>query len=464
MIEISEGANENKSNKNKANAYLRIEEDFLLVVSYFDLVVGPKILYCGNDLKNFKKIEIRNIMDVVESGTFIFAIEEYRTLNHVFNVESQLTRGGKDTIMVSFIIKNAIIENSFRYLESKATILQEFGSEIKKIKELPQILREKHKPDDILQLFSVEGRKRFLNLYKKYQKELYIDFKINLFTNIKANCPFCNKVSYLQIPLRVLDHDHRKANILVPKYRVCEHSFMLLIDRYFKVRSYQKIDYKVLSETKRYLNPHNIDVFHLKLDIKPEILIAAIEAIFHNKKVLFVLERDSQLKGILINFFNYVFQDTFNFNVMIKKNDYYSKNKHIFEDFIVFKVMKGEICLNDANFARKYKLEREIVIQFYNETNSIIAINNLRDKIREFYIISKKICQLHDIMGKYRYLSRKRVIRYLENEFYVKIKKDYFDFLNEIVKKYFNKDIKWLHEYLAEKIENLWRSSSKRRL
>ena len=107
----------------------------------------------------------------------------------------------------------------------------------------------------------------------------------------------------------------------------------------------------------------------------------------------------------------------------------------------------------------KLKREKEIVSSFYNEVDSLSALINLRDKIREFYILSQKICECFEKKGKPQYFSRKSVIRDLENIYYIKIKKDYFFFLNKIVNYYFNVKIMWFQDYVADKIEEMWGNS-----
>ena len=52
-------------------------------------------------------------------------------------------------------------------------------------------------------------------------------------------------------------------------------------------------------------------------------------------------------------------------------------------------------------------------------------------------------------------------IGYSTKEFFIKIKKDYFNLLSNIVNDYYKVNIKWLHNYIAEKIENMWGKSKK---
>ena len=104
----------------------------------------------------------------------------------------------------------------------------------------------------------------------------------------------------------------------------------------------------------------------------------------------------------------------------------------------------------------KLKHEKDVISCFYDELDSLSSIINLRDKIREFYILSKRICDYFYKKGALQYFNRKDVIRELENAYYIKIKKEYFFFLNKIVKNYFNEQIMWLQDYIADKIEEMW--------
>lgn len=172
-----------------------------------------------------------------------------------------------------------------------------------------------------------------------------------------------------------------------------------------------------------------------------------------NEQVTLEIDDDKRLETAIRSFFNYIFSDTFKIQLNIKKNKNRGINNLKFENKLVLR--KNSIYKTQTS--SNYKFEKEIIYKFYNQTNSISALVNLRDKIREIFLLSQYIRDFYLNNGKNRILSRKRVIHHLENEYFIKIKKEYFNFLNLIINHYFKVRIKWLHDYIAERIEYMWR-------
>ena len=428
------------------------EMNSLLVLSYFDRIRGPSILYCEEYFEHF---ELRNVLDVLESGTFIFAFRNYQTVNHIFHLESEFARGGIETVMITFMIKNTEVEDVFRYLESKTAILEDFSRDIKKLEELPKILHGLSKLGDIFTIGSEEFREEFLKIYAAYHERLRPTFIKEIWKKIEVVCPICKSSKELDIPERIINRESFLTSVLIPEFRVCNHAFMQFINKDFEVRGYQKVDFKIKGlELKEKLKPHDIDVLNVKMNLKPEMLIQSINAFLFKKKLLLLISNNLELKKSLELFFRYLFQGSFKIDLSIQTRKEYKKNKNYYKDRVI--LGKKIIGASKDYLNNKLKREKEVISSFYKEADSLSSIINLRDKVREFYILSKKICQCFEKKGTPHYFNRKDVIRELENACYIKIKKEYFFFLNNIVKNYFNVHILWLQDYIADKIEEMW--------
>jgi len=428
------------------------DNNSLLVLSYFDRIRGPSILYCEESFEHF---ELRNVLDVLESGTFIFAFRNYQTVNHIFHLESDFARGGIETVMITFMIKNAEVEDVFRYLESKTPILEDFSRDIKELEELPKILHGLSKFGDIFSISSKKFREEFLKIYKAYHERLRPTFIKDTWRKIEVVCPICKSSKKLDIPERIINRESFLTSVLIPEFRVCNHAFMQFINKDFEVRGYQKVDFKIKGlELKEKLKPQDVDVFSVKMNLKPEILTHSINAFLFKKKILLLISNNLELKKSLELFFRYLFQGSFKIDLSIQTRKEYKKNKDNYKDHAI--LGKKIIGARKDDLNNKLKREKEVISCFYKEGDSLSSIINLRDKIREFYILSKKICECFKKKGTPQYLNRKDVIRELENAYYIKIKKDYFLFLNKIVKNYFNVQIMWLQDYIADKIEEMW--------
>jgi len=58
-------------------------------------------------------------------------------------------------------------------------------------------------------------------------------------------CPECKKGEKLQIPQQIINQSKQLTTVSIPAGVVCEHSFQAFIDKNFKVRGYQKVDFEL---------------------------------------------------------------------------------------------------------------------------------------------------------------------------------------------------------------------------
>ncbi len=161
----------------------------LLCISYFDEIIGPNLFYCNEVLTGASNLpDLGRILEFqTEVGTFIFAFRKYQTLNHIFYIDSEFARGGQVVLMISYIFKASYFKNEivdvFKYLESKKSVLEEYASELKKLRELPSLIKKikgKKKLGNPLELSSNDFRNEFLQLNKKYFKKLSPTFQIQI--------------------------------------------------------------------------------------------------------------------------------------------------------------------------------------------------------------------------------------------------------------------------------------------
>jgi hypothetical protein len=61
---------------------------------------------------------------------------------------------------------------------------------------------------------------------------------------IKFICPKCSASKQLEFPKSVVDKAKNLTTISIPKYLICEHSFQAFIDKNYKIRGYQSVDFE----------------------------------------------------------------------------------------------------------------------------------------------------------------------------------------------------------------------------
>lgn len=171
-----------------------MSQNQILCISYFDQVIGPNMLYCSEPLLGtIGAPDLGRILEFNdEEGTFIFAAHKYQTLNHIFYIDSQLARGGKDLLMITYMIKTAIFKDEivdvFKYLDSKTPILEDFADEMKELSELPSLLHLEKKistENSAINFADDKFKNAFLELFNKYLSELTPEYGLE--TPIKSN-------------------------------------------------------------------------------------------------------------------------------------------------------------------------------------------------------------------------------------------------------------------------------------
>jgi len=164
------------------------QEEFLCI-SYFDTIIGPTIFYCNEELsEEFDHPDLGRILDISDQeGTFIFAFRNYQTINHIFYIENENTRGRRLVLMITYMIRAEYFKNEitdvFKYLESKTPILEEYTLKLMELREFPMILNNhdnKYLLQNKITLGSKEFQNRFLDQYNSYFNRLSI--KTNSFT------------------------------------------------------------------------------------------------------------------------------------------------------------------------------------------------------------------------------------------------------------------------------------------
>ncbi len=63
-------------------------------------------------------------------------------------------------------------------------------------------------------------------------------------------CPICRANKSIPVPISIINQAKGLATISIPKNAICKHHFQAFIDKNFRVRGYQKVDYEFSHITK----------------------------------------------------------------------------------------------------------------------------------------------------------------------------------------------------------------------
>ncbi len=65
-----------------------------------------------------------------------------------------------------------------------------------------------------------------------------------IYQKILVECPTCQAKKVLKIPPKIINQAKQLTTISVPSGTACEHGFQAFLDKNFKVRGYQKVDFE----------------------------------------------------------------------------------------------------------------------------------------------------------------------------------------------------------------------------
>jgi hypothetical protein len=68
-----------------------------------------------------------------------------------------------------------------------------------------------------------------------------------LFETILIVCPKCKQKKQLSVPTKIINQSKQLTTVSIPVNLCCEHSFQAFIDKNFKVRGYQQVDFEFSS-------------------------------------------------------------------------------------------------------------------------------------------------------------------------------------------------------------------------
>jgi len=82
--------------------------------------------------------------------------------------------------------------------------------------------------------------------------------------NINIICPICKSEKQLDIPESIINQAKQLTTVSIQKGMLCNHHFQAFIDKNFKVRGYQKIDFEISPKKSKYYAILNERVKRLK--------------------------------------------------------------------------------------------------------------------------------------------------------------------------------------------------------
>lgn len=266
---------------------------------------------------------------------------------------------------------------------------------------------------------------------------------------IEIRCPLCSKWDHIEISDDATKNVSKGLlTINIAAGMICEHSFIAYVDKNLIVRDCLVADFKIelpegeTSEgTEELITPETdtIKFDLIKLNIPDTLMTYVFRAIFLGKKAL-ILSDQEFLYNHIINFFKYITQNSFEFELKIISEMDYKKNKNEFEDYLIFRNRKVIRDKDKVINPKELEMEQSIVQKFFTEYDLMAGLIILRNEINKAYEFSISIIKFIENQ-KGKSLTSKIIIKHLSEQHDEKIAMPYLNFLIGIVRHYFKVDV-----------------------
>jgi hypothetical protein len=434
-----------------------------LILSFFNQRKGPEILFRGINPQSIKKSDLDTILQnldyQIEEETFIFGFRKNWILNYLFNIYSESARAQQHLLMISYLIREEYIKreniDTFKLLEQKKQVLKDYAEDLKKLENLQLIIRAKEDYRTNVEP-SVYNRfqTQFSQLYKTYYEKL--EPSSDLSKKFEIACPICGTSKEIDIPEQIINHEYDSITLSIPKYRICEHSFLLclkIINKQLKIDSIKKIEpihEKSIIDSKFKLSDN--DIIKIKSTFKPETLIKSISSVFF-KIPITSTQITEHFALVFQTFLKYIFQNSFRVRIKITR-DYDSNGSF---EISINNDMLDDIGVNkNPVFIENFKFINKIVKNFYSNNDPLLSLDNLRHEISLIFALTQEIYNFTRDRD-FTNITRKQLVLDLLDTFLIRIDKKYFlSFLIEIVDNYFGVKIKFTQDLIAQKIDEMW--------
>jgi len=139
-----------------------------LILCHFDEKIGPKIfLQIPQRIEHEEIEQIPLLMDLYDEGFFIHMFGEFKTANYIFTIPSKLARGGQETLLITIVIPEGILEEDIA-----KDLLAKFVTEFQSIKDVYLCFHDdQNKYEEVKNLF--------YSFYKSIPEETTLYYRRN---------------------------------------------------------------------------------------------------------------------------------------------------------------------------------------------------------------------------------------------------------------------------------------------
>lgn len=265
--------------------------------------------------------------------------------------------------------------------------------------------------------------------------------------SIQIRCPICNKINFIKISDDIIDRSESGITAInvMPKL-VCEHSFVAYIDKNLSVRDCFVCDFKIKLPQIQLEMPNaqmdlSFDIDLIKYNLFPSLMTNILVGVHLNKKMAVINEMEF-LNQTFLEFFEYLYKESFHHEIRFITENEYKKNKKQFREHLIFKghqILKDKEKIIDT---KKTKIENSIVQKFFSEYDSKSGIIIFKNELTKLFKLSQDLIDINANLKETEDFTTKKAIMYINEKYHIKISYPYVNRLMDVAEHYFNVKLK----------------------
>ncbi|MBD3195854.1 MAG: hypothetical protein GF317_12405 [Candidatus Lokiarchaeota archaeon] len=267
---------------------------------------------------------------------------------------------------------------------------------------------------------------------------------------IHVHCPVCSKTGFIHVPKDPIDKNKKGLSTITIEQSICDHRFLVYIDKNYSVRASEKIDFVPVPAITFDIGHHESISFSesdsdlLGLNLYPLTLSYVLKCLFNKRDIMILLNKEKKfLDDLYLRFLNYIFEDTFETKFKVLAESEYNKKDPI--DNFPIVINDVDILQDENNFLKNvdFGVEAELVKTLFETQFSMKSINDLKADIKNVYILSEAAVEF---IQKKKNLNINGLIKTMKKRFKIEINVRYAEFLLEIVKNYYKVQVKDIYK------------------
>ena len=173
----------------------------------------------------------------------------------------------------------------------------------------------------------------------------------------------------------------------------------------------------------------------------PSLMANIFIGIYFGRKMVVINDLDF-LNESFFKFFNYILQDSFEYDISFLSAAQYKKKQQQYKNYLVLK--GNEVVYDKKNMIenRKTKIENTIIQRFFSEYESQSGLILFKNEITKLFLLSQDLININENLNENEDFTSKKAIMHINKKYNSKISYPYVNLLMNIVENYFKVKLK----------------------